>query len=81
MDRINLDHSYFEGKLTPDEKKQLISLMNKATKPTKEQEREFVEFFKGLIPILIEVYTDLDSKGLCPEELKTLSKYKRQLKT
>lgn len=81
MQKLNLNHPYFEGKLTPEEQKQLIHLMDKATKPNEEQKREFVEFFKGLIPILIEASIDLESKGLCPEECKGMVKYRNMFKT
>lgn len=76
-----LNHPYFDGKLTLEEQNQLINLMNKAITPNAKQKEEFVEFFKGLIPILIDASIDLESKGLCPEDCKGMAKYRRLFKT
>ena len=81
MDKSYFDNSYFDGKLTEEEKDQFVYLINKAHKPNKEQEREFVDFFKGLIPILVEAYSDLELKGQCPDECKGMLKYRHLFKT
>lgn len=92
MDKSYFDDPYFDGKLTEEEKEQFVYLMNKAHKPTEEQElemkkqkheqeREFVDFFKGLIPILVEAYSDLELRGQCPDECKGMLKHRDLFKT
>ena len=44
---------------------------NKEEKLTVE-ERELVDFFKGLYPILDDAFRDLDRRGLLDEEFLTL---------
>lgn len=72
---INLEN------LTAEEQKEFARLTKKASQPSKKQcpkkdngelttpeEREIVDFFKELTPILIEASVDLKRKGLCPDD-------------
>lgn len=69
------------NQLTAEEHKELARLLRKANEFTKEEEEEFVHFFMGLIPILVDAYSDLEAKGLCPEEFKGMSKFRKLFKT
>jgi hypothetical protein len=43
-------------------------MSQESTEKLTAEEREVVEFFKGLIPILHDIYTDLERRNLLDEE-------------
>jgi len=81
MPTVDLSDPRYKGKLTPDEEDELIRLTQKLNKPTKEEEKEIVDFLVELIPVLGDIYIDLEKKNLLPDELCKKPRKKRKFST